>query len=314
LATAPTNVPLMSNKPSKRKYGLFIESKKTLAAGTTMDEFKVAYAAAVNHVYKNLPTIKYMYAFEGEPGTVKEVLFMTEASLPTYAALQSSPALTHLNTMYGTGWSGVCFGDWDATTISTFEGMGASLLYLDSKDAGYIRETGMQILDNPPMTIYNVRHIQKGSFEAYDTAFQALADYYYEKIPGLVGFGHTKDPNDDTVMHDYRIFSNVASFTDHAGMTEIGPVSIPHIMELGGKWFKWYNRSYPGGFMKGYFAVGADNLPLLKGTTNGVHHASFIYKPYTEIVGKYNLTRGDPLSDGKLLDAGPWAGLGDEQH
>ena len=50
------------------------------------------------------------------------------------------------------------------------------------------------------------------------TAFNTVADYFYENIPGVLAIINSVDAKDKNMVNDLQIFKDMAAFQAHANM------------------------------------------------------------------------------------------------
>jgi hypothetical protein len=51
------------------------------------------------------------------------------------------------------------------------------------------------------------------------TAFNKVADYFYENIPGVFAIINATDKNDNNIVNDLQIFKDIDTFNAHADMS-----------------------------------------------------------------------------------------------
>ena len=180
-------------------------------------------------------------------------------------------------------FKGHVFGAWnDAVKKMTVEVGNANFQFVP-RSVGFIKQTA-DMLQGPPVIVYNHRKVLKGKMQAMLDAMESYADYMYEHVPGVMAITCGIDDKDPLLVHDLQIFANFEVFVGHADMKN------PKVQKLMMEWinFKKYDASYP---FHGEVWAARDKTEMIRKMTSEIGGAKFTIYPIEEIQGKCDLNR-----------------------
>lgn len=91
----------------------------------------------------------------------------------------------------------------------------------------------------PPMIGFFKRAIKPGHLEGLASSFQVVCDMWHEAVPGMLAATVSRDPVDENIAHDIRVFADKASYAAHVDKSN---AALTQAMEA---WFDHYDTSVP---------------------------------------------------------------------
>lgn len=106
---------------------------------------------------------------------------------------------------------GPVFGGHDAKIKAMTAGFKAQFSF-QKRQYGFFREHVGATTSENPIIVVSQRKVKYGHMNKMLTAFNNVADYFYENIPGVIAIINAIDANDKNMVNDLQIFKDMAAF------------------------------------------------------------------------------------------------------